>query len=224
MPDELPDAAVAAVNCSVSQVIYGRREADIQFGDSVVVQGAGGLGINATAAAREMGAGKVIAIDGQASRLDMASKCGADYTIDINEYDTPESRIERVKELNDGRGADMVMEVVGYPQVVPEGIEMLRNGGTYVEIGNIWPNSNVELDISKILWKQAKIVPVTHYDPYILPIALDFLVRTRDKYPLTNVMSHSFPLEEIGKAFEQSEWLGKNEEASVTRAFVTPSH
>tara|TARA_Y100000588_G_C13342569_1_gene538808 strand:- start:221 stop:391 length:171 start_codon:yes stop_codon:yes gene_type:complete len=47
-----------------------------------------------------------------------------------------------VKELTDGRGADMVMEVVGYPQVVPEGIEMLRNGGTYVEVGSIWSNSS----------------------------------------------------------------------------------
>ena len=222
VPDELPDEAVTAVNCAVSQVVYGLQQAGLRMGDSVVVQGAGGLGINAAAAAKEMGAGLVIAIDGVAGRLDMARQCGADETVNITEYETPESRVERVKELTEGRGADIVVEVVGYPHVVPEGLEMLRRGGTFVEIGNIWPDSNVTLDISKILWGVTRIVPVTHYDPYILPVSLDFLVRTRDKYPLTKVMSHSFPLDKIGEAFEQAEWLGKGGDAAITRAFVSP--
>ena len=222
VPDELSDEAVAGVNCAVSQVIEGWRVSNLQMGDYVVVQGAGGLGINAIAAAKDRGAGKVIAIDGQPGRLEMARLCGADHTVDLNEYDTPEARVERVKELTDGRGADIVMEVVGYPQVVNEGLEMVRRGGTYVEIGNIWPNSNVTLDISKVLWGQIKIIPVTHYDPHILPVALDFLVRTKDRFPLTNVMSHSFPIEDIGKAFEQSEWLGKDEGTTIMRAFIKP--
>lgn len=222
VPEELPDEAAAAVNCAASQVVYGLRIADMRMGDSVVIQGAGGLGINAAAAAKEMGAAQVIAIDGVSSRLELARQCGADETIDIREYDTPDSRVERVKALTEGRGADVVMEVVGYPQVIPEGVQMVRRGGAYVEIGNIWPDSNVTLDISKVLWGQVRIIPATHYDPYILPVTLDFLTRTRDKYPLTDVMSHSFPLERIGEAFEQAEWAGKGDEASITRAFVTP--
>ena len=222
MPDELPDEAVTAVNCAVSQVVYGLHQSGLRMGDSVVVQGAGGLGLNATAAAKDMGAGQVIVIDGVAGRLDMAVQCGADHTVDINEYATAESRVERVKALTEGRGADVVMEVVGYPQVVAEGLEMLRRGGTLVEIGNIWPNSNVTLDVSKLLWGVTRIVPTAHYDPYILPVALDFLVRTKDKYPLTKIMSHRFPLEQIGEAFEQSEWLGKNEGTAITRALLAP--
>jgi L-iditol 2-dehydrogenase len=222
VPDELPDGAVAAVNCAAAQVVYGLHQAGLRMGDNVVVQGAGGLGINATAAAKEMGAARVIAIDGMPNRLALASESGADHTININEYTTPESRIERVKELTEGRGADIVMEVVGYPQVVPEGIQMARKGGTFVEIGNIWPNSNVTLDVSKILWGQVRIIPVTHYDPYILPVTLDFLVRTKDKYPLTKVVSHSFPLEQIGEAFKQAEWAGKSEDMDVMRAVVAP--
>ena len=53
-------------------------------------------------------------------------------------------------------------------------------------------------------------------------MALDFLVRTKDKYPLTKIMSHRFPLEQIGEAFEQSEWLGKNEGTAITRALLAP--
>ena len=222
VPDELADEAVTAVNCAVSQVVYGLHQSGLRLGDNVVVQGAGGLGINATAAAKEMGASKVIAIDGLSGRLEMAMQCGADETIDINDYTTPESRVERVKLLTDGRGADVVVEVVGYPSVVPEGLEMLRNGGTYVEVGNIWPGSNVTLDMSKILWGMTRIVPTAHYDPYILPVALDLLVRTRDKYPLTNVMSHNFALEDIEEAFKQAEWVGKSEGTTITRALVTP--
>ena len=169
-----------------------------------------------------MGAGQVIAIDGVSSRLALAKQCGADEVIDIREFETPESRIERVKALTEGRGGDVVMEVVGYPGVIPEGIEMVRRGGAFVEIGNIWPDSNVTLDASKVLWGQVRIIPATHYDPYILPVTLDMLTRTRDKYPLTKVMSHSFPLEKIGDAFEQAEWAGKGDDADITRAFVTP--
>ena len=222
VPDELPDEVVAAVNCAASQVVYGMQISGLRMGDHVVIQGAGGLGINAVAAAKEMGAAQVIAIDGVSNRLSLATQCGADNTININEHATPESRVERVKELTEGRGADVVMEVVGYPHVVPEGLQMVRPGGAFVEIGNIWPNSNVTLDVSKVLWGQVRIIPATHYDPYILPVTLDFLVRTKDKYPLTKVMSHSFPLEKIGEAFEQAEWVGKDEDTAITRAFLTP--
>jgi L-iditol 2-dehydrogenase len=222
VPDELPDEAVTAVNCAVSQVIYGLQIGGARMGDSVVIQGAGGLGLYATAAARDMGVAQVITIDGIAPRLEMARLCGADHTIDINEYPTPEDRIERVKDLTGGWGADVCLELVGYPQVVAEGLQMLRHGGAFVEVGNIWAGSNVTLDVSKLIWGQTRIIPAAHYDPQILPAALDFLVRTKDKYPLTQVMSHKYPLEEIGKAFEQSEWLGKTEGTEITRAFVTP--
>ena len=222
VPEGLPDEAIVAANCAVSQVIYGLHEANIKMGDSVVVQGAGGLGIYATAAAKEMGAGRVITIDGLSQRLDLARQCGADHTININDFPTPEARVQRVKELTEGRGGDIVMELVGYPQVVPEGLDMLRRGGTYVETGNIWANSNVTLDVSKLLWGATKIVPTAHYDPYTLPLALDFLLRTKDRYPLSKVMSHSFPLEQVHEAFEQAEWAGKSQETSITRAFLIP--
>ena len=222
VPDELTDESVTAVNCAVSQMVYALHQGRLRMGDSVVVQGAGGLGINATAVARDMGTALVIVIDGVSGRLELARQCGADHTIDIGEYTTPESRVERVRELTEGRGADVVVEVVGYPQVVTEGLDMLRTGGTFLEIGNIWPNSNVTLDMSKILFGAKRIVPTAHYDPYILPVALDFLVRTRDRYPLTKVMSHSFPLEQIEEAFKQAEWAGKSEETVITRALLTP--
>jgi Zn-dependent alcohol dehydrogenase len=59
-----------------------------------------------------------------------------------------------------------------------------------------------------------------NYDPWIIPAALDMLVRTRDKYPLSRVVSHSFPLAEINKAFEFAEWQGKNTGTAATRVIL----
>ena len=57
-----------------------------------------------------------------------------------------------------------------------------------------------------------------HYNPWIMPAALDFLVRTKDKYPLSKVVSHSFPLSDVNKAFEMAEWQGKNTGTAATRS------
>ena len=63
VPEALADEAVAGVNCALSQVIYGLHVAGVRLGDSVVIQGAGGLGVQATAVAKDMGAATVIVVD-----------------------------------------------------------------------------------------------------------------------------------------------------------------
>ena len=58
------------------------------------------------------------------------------------------------------------------------------------------------------------------YDPAILPVALDFLMRNKDRFPLAHVVSHKFPLEKIDEAFQQAEWTGKH--TAIARAVITP--
>lgn len=221
-PDELPDELVAPVNCALSQVIYGLHRGGMRFGDSVVLQGAGGLGLNAAAVAREMGARQVIAIDGIRGRLELARAFGATDTIDISEYETPQARIARVKELTDG-GADIVCDLVGLAAVIPEGIEMLRYGGNYVEIGNISQGATVLIEPSRLVFTSRRIIGVYHYDPWVIPTALDFLVRNRSKYPFDQIVSHKYPLEEIDRAHADAEWLNRADApTSITRAVLTP--
>src|SRR5205814_8985263 len=76
VPDGLPDELVAPVNCALSQVVYGLHQIGIWLGDTVVVQGAGGLGIYACAVAKDMGAGRVIAVDAVPERLELAGAFG----------------------------------------------------------------------------------------------------------------------------------------------------
>lgn len=220
VPDDLPDEMLTPVNCALSQVIYSLRKAGLQMGDTVVIQGAGGLGVNATAVARDMGAGMIIVIDGVPERLKLAKECGADEVIDLNEAATPMDRNAKVRSLTNGRGADIVAEFVGLPAVVPEGIQMVRSGGTYLEVGCISIGQTVAIDPSQLVWGNKDIVATNMYDPWILPVALDFLRRNKDRFPLTKVVSHSYPLERIDEAFQQAEWEGK--ETAIARAVITP--
>lgn len=223
VPDELADELVAPVNCALSQVIFGLHQAGLRFGDTVVIQGAGGLGIQATAVAREMGASQIIVLDQVAGRLALARAFGADRTLDPAEVPDRKERVKLVRAWTDGRGADVACDFVGLPQVIPEGLDMLRYGGTYLEIGCISRGRSVELDPSTLVWGSKRIVGVVMYDPWVIPRAIEFLVRCREKYPFHRLVSHTFPLEKIDEAFRQAEWY--NREAApttITRAAVAP--
>jgi threonine dehydrogenase-like Zn-dependent dehydrogenase len=221
VPDELPDETVAGINCALSQVVGGMQLAGLTLGETVVIQGAGGLGVYAAAVAAEKGASKVISIDGQPHRLEMARRCGATDVIDINELKTPAERVQRVKDLTDGRGADIVVEVVGIAAATVEGLDMVRFNGKFVDIGNIVPQT-VTFPATKVITSQIQWRGLMHYNPWIMPAALDFLVRTKDRYPLSKVVSHSFPLAEVNKAFEFAEWQGKGGGTAATRVILKP--
>ncbi len=220
VPDDLSDEMVTPVNCALSEVIFALHKTGIRLGDTVVIQGAGGLGVNATAVARAMGAGTIVVIDGLPERLKLAKECGADVLIDINEAKTPQDRIAQVMGLTGGRGADLACEFVGLPTAIPEGLAMVRSGGTYLEVGNISLGQTTTIDPSQLVWFNKRVVAVSMYDPWVLPVALDFLQRNRSRFPLAQLVSHKYPLERIGDAFQQAEWEGK--QTAISRAVITP--
>ena len=219
---DISDSALTPINCAMTTVMAALERSRMRTGDAVVIQGVGGLGLYATMYAREKGAGLIIAIDGQSSRLELAKQCGADHTINVSEISEPEDRIEQVKKFCGYRGgADVVVEVAGFPQVVVEGLEMVRPGGSYVEVGNISKLSMVNVDFNRILHGIKYIVPTSFYEPWLLPVALEMLERTKNRYPLTELVSHSFPLEDINRAFTESEWNSKDG-TNVIRSIVRP--
>ena len=203
VPDDLSDDMVAPANCALSEVIFGLEKAKLSFGETIVIQGAGGLGIYATAVAKDMGVSKVIVVDGIQERLDMAKDFGADELIDMREIQTPVERMLRVKELTEGNGADVVVDMVGFPHVVDEGIDMLASGGRYLDIGNISPLKTFQFDPSKLVISSKSIIGVSLYTAEALKKALDFLSRAKDKYPFDKIITRCYPLEDVEKAFEE---------------------
>jgi threonine dehydrogenase-like Zn-dependent dehydrogenase len=174
----------------------------MRFGDTVVVQGAGGLGLYACAVAKEMGAERIIAIDSVPERLEMARAFGADEVIDMNEMPDPRARVGAVMGKLDHWGADIVVEVAGVPQAVPEGIRMLARGGRYLELGNINPRQTYKADPSLLVGQNRSIIGVSLYPPDVLRRAMEFLRRTRDRYPFEKLLSHDFELANINEAFD----------------------
>jgi D-arabinose 1-dehydrogenase-like Zn-dependent alcohol dehydrogenase len=205
VPDDLTDEMVAPANCALSEVLYGLDKVNFSFGETIVIQGAGGLGLNATAVAKDMGAHEVIVIDGIAERLELAKAFGADEVIDMNEYTTPEARVQRVMELTGYRGGDVGAALVGGPEAITEGLNMLGRGGRFLEIGNISLGKTVEIDPAGLIVGAKSIIPVGYYGKDTLKKALDFLSRTKGKYPFDKILSRSYPLEEINKAFDDQD-------------------
>ena len=221
VPDQLPDEVVAPVNCALAQVMYGLHVIGIRAGDRIVIQGAGGLGVQAAAVAKDLGAAVVIVVDQIPGRLELARAFGADHTINVKEVVDRKERVKLVREWTGGTGADFACDFVGFPAVIPEGIEMLRAGGTYLEIGTISRGAKIELEPSQLVWGSKKIVGVIQYDSWVIPRALDFLIRTRERFPWNRILSHTYPLGKINEAFAASEWHNR-ETTTITRAALTP--
>jgi threonine dehydrogenase-like Zn-dependent dehydrogenase len=221
-PEGVSDEELTPVNCALSQVVFALQQSGLSLGDTFVSQGAGGLGLSALAVAREMGARTLIAIDGVPGRLELAKQFGADYVIDLREYDTPEARINRVRDLTGGLGADVVADFVGVARVVPEGIAMTRNGGTYLEVGNISPEDETPFRPRTLTFGRKRILGILHYDPGTIATALDFLVRNREQYPFRSIISHRFSLAEIDDAFQICEWSGRQADCGVVRGVIVP--
>jgi len=220
VPDELPDDVLGFVNCATGTVTEGLLRAGAKEGDYVVVQGAGGLGLNATAMAKDMGAHKVIVLDRLKQRLALAREFGADHTIDITEYPTREERRERIWDLTEGRGADIVLELVGRPELLVEGLDYLANGGIFVEIGNIVRHATVELDPSVLISGAKRILGSRMYRPSLLPMMMERMVKNRETVPYHKIVSNRYPLASVNDAFAEAEWHER--QTAVSRGMLVP--
>ena len=100
--------------------------------------------------AKARGARCVIGLDAVASRLHVAKKFGADHVIDIARVPA-QAAVDEVRALCRPDGADAVIEVCGVPDVIPQGLQMLRTGGRYVLGGLVNPGANVTIDANILL-------------------------------------------------------------------------
>jgi len=220
IPDSLPDQIVASVNCAMAATMDALKGVGQLQGATVVILGMGGLGLSSAAIAKDMGAYQVIAVDRIAERLALATEFGADYTIRVADFPAPAERIDRVRELTElNAGADLVVEVAGVADLVPEGVAMLRDGGTLLEIGNVVPGQTIQFDPSTIR-RRKKLIGSAGYDPSTIPMVLKFLERTRNRYPFEKLCSHVFSLDQIDQAFEAADWQGGG--TDVIRAYLRP--
>jgi threonine dehydrogenase-like Zn-dependent dehydrogenase len=169
-------------------------------GDTVVVQGSGPIGLLALVAAREMGAGRVVVVGApEEPRLRVCRAFGAEATVSIEECATAEKRIDAVGAIVGGFGADVVLECSGHRSSGPEGIEMLRDGGTYVEMGQFTDAGSIETNWHRICTKDINVLGSWAFTPNDIPVGIDMLDRIAERYPW-EMMQTQFAFSEAGVA------------------------
>ena len=218
VPDAVPDNVAAGANCGISQMVYAIDQAALKAGSSLVIQGAGGLGLFASAFGKTMGA-TVIVIDAVASRLEEARRFGADATIDMNRFASVEDRLREVQRLCNGRGADVVMEVAGVPAAFAEALHLVRPGGTVIEIGNVSvdPAQSAAVVPGLVVRKCITVKGILRYQPWYLHKTLKLLARYHDKYPFASLSDRTYSLDEAQIA------LAKAASHEVPRAIIEPN-
>jgi threonine dehydrogenase-like Zn-dependent dehydrogenase len=182
---------------------YGGK--GFHFGDTVVIQGVGAVGMMMVAKARLLGAGKIIALDGMDMKLEMAKEFGADLGINVKRLSDDEL-VQAIRDETEGRGADVVVENVGRPEVLKVGLEMLRRGGTYVETGNfVDTGETVTLNVHRhIAAKNVLLFGNTNHPHDGYYVAMDMMWRNRHQFPFEKLITHRFGLDQAEAAMQKS--------------------
>ena len=209
-PEVRPEAVV--MGDALRIMVHGfERIGGLSYGDSVVVQGSGAVGLMGLALARDAGAGQVIVIGAPANRLALAREFGADEVLDITRTSAAE-RIERVLELTAGRGADVVLECAGVPAAVAEGLELVRVDGRYLIAGHYGDAGSVPLNPHIINKKQIMITGAWSAANRHFLRALTLLA----KLPVEKLVTHRFTLDQV------NDCLIAAERGETLKAVVTP--
>jgi len=216
IPPGLSADQVIGGGCGLFTGFAAVDRSGMSMGDTVLVQGAGPVGLSAAAFAGLSGAGRLLMIGAPESRLELARVLGVDETYDLD-HTTAEERKDRVLSLTGGRGADVIIEAAGHSSAVPEGLSLLRDGGTYVIVGHYTDAGEVPLnphvDVNR---KHARILGQWGTDFHHLARALTLMARHTEALPMERIVGKSYPLEEAGQALADVEAL------RVTKALITP--
>lgn len=202
LPPELPWETWLAAGCGLPTALHALERAEVRFGDTVLVQGSGPVGLSAAILAQLRGAGRVIVVGGPPLRLEMAGRSGADTLIDIGAADAP-ARRAAVLELTGGRGADVTIEATGVAAAVPEGMRLTRDAGRYVVVGqytDAGPASfNPHLDLNQ---KHLELRGCWGSDTGHVYRAVRVLARYHTRFPWAEFVSGRYGLEQAQTALE----------------------
>jgi threonine dehydrogenase-like Zn-dependent dehydrogenase len=168
----------------------------------VVIQGAGPVGLAALALARQSGAQKTIVVGAPDHRLALAREFGADETVSIESIPSSDARRKLILELTGGYGADYVAECVGYPAAVPEGLELCRDGGTFLVLGQYANAGDVAMNPHTITRKQLTVAGSWGFEPRHVHQALAFLNGSRWERLFAKQVTHKFPLHQANEAID----------------------
>ena len=212
VPEALTDdEAVLTEQMAVAYGAFGRafQAPNMKEGyapaDSVVIQGIGPLGLCNAFLARMLGASKIIAIDKSEYRLKLARDLCVNEIINIKDFEKPNQRMKKVRDLTDNLGADLVIECTGDPNVLSEGLDMLRLGGTYLIEGAFVEDTGTQISASRqIVAKNARIIGAAGMPFQAYSRVLKMMASYKESIPFAKAVTHQFGIDDAELALQKS--------------------
>lgn len=197
---KLPEELHKKENCIISDAILSpyhavKERAKVKLGDSVVVFGCGGVGINCIQWANLAG-GVVIAVDTLENKLNLAKELGASEVINAKKV---EKVAKEVKRITNGIGADIAMDCVGSPDVITEAFDSVRTGGTLCVVG--YSFKSPLLNAARLMYKEIEVLgAIAGLVPDYYKI-IELIKRRR--FMIEKLVTARYPLDKINDAFDE---------------------
>lgn len=184
-----------------------RRATDTRLmtlGSTIVIQGCGPVGLVVIAVLKTRGYRNIIAIDGTPMRLDMAKKFGASHVINFKDYKSVEDKVDYVKSLTHGLGADFAFQCTGAPAAASEVWKYVRKGGGLCEMGFFVNNGECSINPHfDICQKEITVVGSWTYGALEYADTISFIKQCCEMgIPLTDIITHRYGLDELNEAME----------------------
>ncbi|HEY7125809.1 MAG TPA: zinc-binding dehydrogenase [Ktedonobacterales bacterium] len=191
----------AALTEPLACALHGVEASNIHPGESVVIIGAGPLGLLLLAVARLKGA-RVIMCGRSAEKLAAARALGADEIIDMAQMPEHANQIAAARALTEGqRGADVVIEAVGVPEIWETAVRMVRRGGLVNFFGGCASSTTITLETQPLHYGEITIKGVFHHTPAYFSTALGLIASGR--VPVEQLITDTLPLRQLPEAFRR---------------------
>ena len=198
--DDMPLDRAALIGCGVTTGLGAvLNTVDVPAGASVVIVGCGGVGLSALQGARIGGAGRIIAVDAQPWKFELARKFGATACVDARDGDP----VAAVHALTDG-GADFVFECIGLVPTVQQAVAMTGRGGTTVLVGVVPITKTVQISAADLVLQEKKITGSymgSNRFRFDMPRYVEFYLDGR--LYLDEMISSRLPLEDVNAALDK---------------------
>lgn len=201
VPRELPFAQASLLGCgTITGAGAAINTAEVRPGDTVAIIGIGGVGLNVISGAKLAGAGRIIAVDMQPKKEELARKFGATDFVDASAGDA----VAAVRALVDG-GVDHAFEVVGIKATSEQAIKMVRKGGGAYLIGVHSPAATIDVNVTiDLLTNQVEVRGVYMGSSNIKhDIPMYAQLYLQGKLNLDDLISREINLSEINEAYEE---------------------